>query len=175
MSGFGFGEGRPSMDISESEIRYAMENTKSAASAARFLRVSYETFRKYATMYKDDATGKSLFELHKNQQGKGIKRTMPKNIFTGQYGLNDILDGKHPKYDKHKLKHRLLKSGLFEEKCSRCGFDERRVTDYTVPLMMDWIDGDTTNHRRENLRFLCLNCYYLEVNNPCGGRTKLTI
>ena len=172
MSGFGFGEGRPSMDISESEIRYAMENTKSAAAAARFLRVSYETFRKYATMYKDDATGKTLFELHKNPAGKGLKRVVPKNKMNGQYGLNDILEGKHPKYNRHKLKERLLRSGLYEEKCSRCGFCERRVTDYTVPLLLDWIDGDLTNHKKDNLRFLCHNCYYLEVNNSHGGRTK---
>jgi hypothetical protein len=41
------GEGRPPMNISESEIRYAMENSQSCMGAARFLKVSYEAFRKY--------------------------------------------------------------------------------------------------------------------------------
>ena len=66
------GEGRPPMNISESEIRYAMENTQSCAGAARFLKVSYEAFRKYAKLYTDEASGKTLFELHKNKAGKGI-------------------------------------------------------------------------------------------------------
>jgi len=165
------GEGRPPINISESEIRYAMENTKSCAAAARFLKVSYESFRKYAKLYIDSATGKSLFELHKNESGKGVPRPKTERM-NGYYGLNDILEGKYPNYNRHRLKVRLLRSGLFEEKCDCCGFDERRISDYTVPLLLDWIDGDPTNHRRENLRFLCLNCYYLQVGNPLGGRMK---
>jgi hypothetical protein len=165
------GEGRPAMNLSESEIRYAMANTRSCLSAARFLNVSYESFRKYALLYTDRETGKTLFDLHKNSSGKGIpKSTRPK--LTGAYGLHDILDGKYPKYSAKKLKPRLLRSGEFEEKCACCGFDERRVDDYTVPLILDWIDGDRTNHRRENLQFLCFNCYYLQVGNPLGGRPK---
>ena len=111
------GEGRPPINISESEIRYAMANTKSAAAAARFLNVSYESFRKYAKQYIDSESGKSLFDLHKNASGKGIKKA-PTLRMNGKYGLNDILEGKHPNYNHKKLKDRLLRSGLFEEKCS---------------------------------------------------------
>lgn len=163
------GEGRPPINLSESEIRYAMANTQSAAAAARFLNVSYESFRKYAKKYIDSSSGKSLFDLHKNPSGTGISKapTIRKN---GLYGLNDILEGKYPNYNKNKLKDRLLRSGEFEEQCACCGFDERRITDYTVPLRLDWMDGDKTNHKRENLQFLCLNCYYLQVENPLGGR-----
>ena len=57
------GEGRPAFNITESEIRYAMENSKSCAEAARFLKISYEAFRKYAKLYKDEATGNTLFEF----------------------------------------------------------------------------------------------------------------
>ena len=165
------GDGRPPMNLTETEIRYAMENTRSCAEAARFLKVSYESFRKYASLYIDSASGKSLFELHKNAYGKGIRK-QPKQRLHGHYGLMDILEGKYPNYNRYKLKERLLRSGLFEEKCDCCGFDERRVLDYTVPLLLDWIDGDPTNHRQENLRFLCYNCYYLNVGNLLGGRMK---
>ena len=58
------GEGRPAFNITESEIRYAMEHTNSCAGAARFLKISYEAFRKYAKLYKDKTSGKTLFELH---------------------------------------------------------------------------------------------------------------
>ena len=165
------GEGRPAFNITESQIRYAMENSKSCAEAARFLKISYEAFRKYAKLYKDETTGKTLFELHKNQRGAGIKKgTGPK--MRGKHGLLDILEGKHRDVNHHNLKGRLLRNSIFEEKCCQCGFEERRITDYTVPLLLDWVDGDKTNHKRENLRMLCYNCYYLEVGNPCGGGTK---
>lgn len=156
--------GRPGINLTETEIRYAMENTKSASAAARFLRVSYESFRKYASMYIDEETGKSLFELIKNPTAKGIKKaSTPK--FHGRYGILDILKGKWPEYPAKKLKARILRHGLMEECCDNCGFNERRITDYTVPLILDWKDGDLTNHKRENLRFLCYNCFYLIVGN----------
>jgi hypothetical protein len=165
------GEGRPPMNISESEIRYAMENSQSCMGAARFLKVSYEAFRKYAKMYTDKETGKTLFELHKNVTGKGIKRASKPRL-RGYYGILDVLDGKYPKYPHTRLKQRILKNGLMEEECCSCGYCTRRVSDYTVPLLLDWIDGDRTNHKRENLRLLCYNCYYQEVGNPLGGRMK---
>lgn len=165
------GEGRPPMNISESEIRYAMENSASCMGGARFLKISYEAFKKYSSLYIDEPTGKTLFELHKNQSGTGCPKVKAPRM-RGYYGLLDILEGKYPKYNPHKLKPRLLRNGIFEEKCSSCGFDERRIMDYTVPLWLDWIDGDRTNHHRDNLRFLCHNCYYLEVGNIMGGRIK---
>ena len=168
---FKAGEGRPAINLSESEIKYAMSNTQSCMGAARFLNVSYDTFRKYASLYKDEESGKTLFELHKNRSGKGMKEAIKPKMH-GHYGLLDILDGKYPNYNSNKFKSRLLKSGLFEEKCNCCGFDERRVSDYTVPLLLDYIDGDKTNHRRENIQMLCYNCYYLTVGNPMGGRPK---
>ena len=48
----------------KAEIELAMQNTKSNKEAARFLGVSYNTYKKYAKMYKDDDTQKSLFEKH---------------------------------------------------------------------------------------------------------------
>jgi len=164
------GEGRPAFNITESEIRYAMKNSKSCADASRFLKISYEAFRKYAKLYKDEATSKTLFELHKNQSGVGIKKSSQK--LRGKYGLLDILDGKYPNYNPTNLKRRILRNSIFEEKCNRCNFEERRITDYTVPLLLDWIDGDKTNHKKDNLQVLCYNCYYLEVGNPLGGRMK---
>jgi hypothetical protein len=53
------------------------------------------------------------------------------------------------------LRNRLLALGVFKEECSSCGYDERRITDDTVPLLLDHIDGDETNHCVENLQMLC--------------------
>ena len=157
---FGHDRRTRAINLSETEIRYAMENTKSCADAARFLRVSYETFRKYAKMYKDDESGLNLFELHKNQSGKNTLRPKRQKLY-GHHGLNDILKGKYPNYNFNRLKDRIIRAGIFEERCSECGFCERRAIDYTVPLILDPIDGDRTNHKQENLRLLCYNCGFL--------------
>ena len=58
-----------------------------------------------------------------------------------------------------------------EEKCASCGFEERRITDYRVPLKIDFLDGDTTNHKLDNIQMLCYNCYFLQVGN-LNGRNK---
>ena len=171
MSSYIYGLGRQPMNISETEIRYAMSNTKTCSSAARFLRVSYDTFKKYATLYKDEATGKTLFELHKNTGGKGTKKGNRKSAMAaGKYSIDKILAGKCPELKSiGNLKKRLIKHAIFEEKCDECGFEERRVVDYSVPLLLDWKDGDRTNHLKENLRLLCYNCYYLYIGNINGG------
>ena len=153
----------------QAQIEAAMAATNSNAEAARYLRVSYDTYKKYAKMYvKDDV---SLFEMHKNQSGKGISKL---NKGEGaKYPLQEILEGDHPTYPPSRLKRRILRECIMEEKCSNCGFEEKRITDYTVPLLLDHIDGDTTNHIESNLRLLCYNCYYLMVKNPCGGNGGL--
>jgi hypothetical protein len=69
-----YGLGKAALDIPESDIRYAMENTKSNAEAARFLKVSFTTYKKYARLYVDRDSGKTLYELHKNQFGVGIRK-----------------------------------------------------------------------------------------------------
>ena len=38
--------------------------------------------------------------------------------------LQDILDGKYPNYQTYKLKNRLFKAGLKENKCEICGISE---------------------------------------------------
>ncbi len=168
-----FGKGREPLNLLKSNVLYAMENTKSNAEAARFLRVSYPTYKKYAKLYKDDETGQSLFEIHKNQAGTGIRK--PYNIKKGKYALQDILEGQYPEYPISNLKKRIITNAILEEKCDNCGFCERRISDYTVPLLLEHIDGDRTNHYIDNLRLLCYNCYYLMVGNVTGRNTDIDI
>lgn len=155
--------GRP---ILRREIEEAQQNTRSGAEAARYLGVSYNTYKKYSKLY-------GIFEQHKNPSGKGI----PKSGMAGhKYPLEEILEGKHPTYNVKLLRERLIKSGMFDEKCMLCGFEERRITDYKVPLMLVFKDGDRTNHKLENLMLLCYNCAYLTVGelnriNPMKVRT----
>lgn len=166
-----FGEFNVALNLTESQIRYAMANSKSNRGAARFLHVTLETYRKYAKRYIDFDTQLNLYDLHKNQSGKSIAKGSV--LQDGYYKIEDILEGRRPDYSPKKLKKRLIRNAILEEKCSRCGFEERRILDYSVPLMLDWIDGDNTNHRRDNLQLLCYNCYYLTVNNIAGKKLIL--
>jgi hypothetical protein len=167
-----YGLGNAGYGFSESDIRYAMQNTRSNMQAARFLRVTPRTYKKYAKMYIDSSTGKTLWELHKNIPGKGICKHI-RRIDRMPRSLDAVLDGSQPgPKDLGTFKKRLLLYDILEQKCSVCEFEERRVTDYSMPLVLDWIDGDRTNCKRSNLRFLCYNCHYLMVHGPYGGRTK---
>jgi hypothetical protein len=144
--------------LTKEEIVQAQKKARSAAEASRILGVSYHTYKKYAT----------LFGVHQdliNERGRGIsKGTNEKS----QAKLDDILTGKHPSYPSWSVKNRLIASGRVADRCEKCGFNERRITDHKVPLALDYLDGDTTNHTFENLRLLCLNCYFLTVGNIKG-------
>jgi hypothetical protein len=160
-----YGRGREAFDLPESDIRYAMANTKSNAEAARFLKISFTTYKKYAKMYVDSESGKTLYDLHTNQAGKGIVKDVSRAT-SGIYSIDQILEGKYPNYPTWKLRNRIFALNIMPEECASCGYAERRITDDTVPLLLDHIDGDETNHRIENLQMLCLNCYYQQTGNP---------
>jgi DNA-binding CsgD family transcriptional regulator len=64
------------------------------------------------------------------------------------------------------LRTRLLKAGLKEERCERCGLSEWRGEPLRVTL--HHINGDGYDNRLENLEFLCPNCHSQTPNY--GGR-----
>lgn len=147
---------RPAYNLTEKEVRYAMANSKSNRDAAAFLHMSLPAYKRYAEKYFDVESGKSLYELHKNKSGKAQSKRSPL-LAT----IEDIFEGKYPNYNLVKLQERLIREGYFEEKCAMCGFCERRISDYSVPLLLTWKDGNRRNHSRENLEFVCYNHYHL--------------
>ena len=171
-NGYVLGKGRTPLNLTEAQIRYAMKNSKSNSSAARFLNVSFSTYQKYAKQYVDEESGKTLYELHKNKRGEGVKKAY--NVTKGKYALTDILDGKYPDYGVHFLKKRLINSKLedFPHECHSCGYNEKRITDGSIPLVLDHMDDDWTNHKKENLRFLCYNCYHNLRGNLRGKQPE---
>jgi len=83
--------------------------------------------------------------------------------------LEEILDGKHPYYQTFKLKNRILKEGLFEYKCVSCNNEEWMGN--KIPLQLDHINGDSSDHRKDNLRLLCPNCHS-QTDTWCGKNKK---
>ena len=155
--------GLGSKPLMQSEILEVQKKARSAMEAARLLGVSYNTYKKYARKY-------GIFEDLKNPDGTGIRKGY--NIKRGKYSLDDILKGMFPDYPVWKLKKRLLNNGYMLEKCNSCGFEERRVTDFRVPLVLDFLDGDRKNHKHENLRMLCFNCSFLINGNLTGPKKE---
>lgn len=166
--------GRPPIHLTESQIRYAMENSFGNKSAARFLNIDYRTYKKYAKMYTDAESGKTLFQLHMKVGVKLDRPTKEKHWQGKSFDCNkgykekleDILDGKYPGYNSKKLRKRLLLSGWVPCECAACGWNEPRMTDGNYPLLIDFIDNNWRNTRLDNLRLLCFNCYFNLVRTP---------
>jgi len=134
--------------------------------AARYLHVSYNHYKKYARMYKDDQSGLPLLEVHKNQAGKGIPKYLTSK--GKEPPIIDLIEGRVPAehFNPKKIKQRLVFEALIEERCAHCGFAERRVHDTKVPLILHHKDGNNSNWHLDNLEFLCYNCSFLYATSP---------
>ena len=140
-----------------------MEHTISNGGAAKFLGVTLKTFKKYASQYFEP-DGQNLYEKHKNPTGLGVKWSV--TYSKGEkYTVQDILDGKAPRYPLNKLKPKLFQQCLKAEECEECGFNERRVSDYSTPLLLHQKDMNKTNFELDNLQVLCYNCYFLYIGS----------
>ena len=151
--------------LTRNDILRAMKMTKSNLAASRYLNITLGTYKKYSKMYFDKESEKSLYELHKNQTGKGVLK------FRGggakDADLDKLLSGELfvPNYPVEKFKTRLIQNSILADECNKCGFHEVRVFDYKVPVILNFIDSNKKNWRKENLELLCYNCYYLHIGD----------
>lgn len=157
--------GRPVKILTKEDILRAQKVTRSNMSAARYLHVSYNHYKKYAKMYKNDE-GVTLLEAHMNQSGEGIPKYNAGN--EKDIPLNDLLEGRVPieHFDPRKVRARIVSEAKMVEVCNKCNFSERRVTDLKVPVILTFKDGNKKNWRLENLEFLCYNCSFLYAKSP---------
>jgi len=158
--------------LTKEEIVAAMSKTKSVRSAARYLNCSYQHLKKWMKLY-DGANGKSLFEEHKNQSGKGIPKFLSNSPFgRKEPAILDIINGvtDPSNFNPQKIKYRLIEGGYLKEECNNCGFHERRVLDYKMPLILHFKNGNKQSYRLDNLEMLCYNCYFLSVGDLFTGK-----
>ena len=135
--------------LTKKMIEDAQSQTKSNMAAARWLSISYLTYRKYARIY-------GLFERHLNPAGVGIKKGYGKWLKP----LDEILDGsKKYRMRPNYIKKRLIKDKWVEEECNSCGYNEIVFGKDKVALRLDYEDGDVTNNNLINIRLLCPNCF----------------
>lgn len=118
------------------EIEFAIHSGKTMGGAAKVLNVDWRTFKKQADKY-------GLYE----KQHSGNKK----------FELSDILNGKHQQYPTSKITPRLVKEGYKKYKCECCGISDWNSK--RIGLELNHIDGNSGNHRLENLEILCPNCH----------------
>jgi len=152
--------------LSKEDILRAMNVTMSNKAAARYLHVSYIHYKKWAKIY--DATEEgypNLFEQHKNQAGKGIPKFLRAD--GPEPALIDIIEGRvdASSFNPDKLKYRLITEGYLAEECAVCKFHERRVSDYKIPLLLNFKDNNKKNWNKDNIELLCYNHYFLQVGD----------
>lgn len=162
--------GRPRKFLSKEQCLAAMSKTRSNRAAARYLHVSFNHYKKYAKLYKDEETGETLWELHKNESGKGIPKFLSGK--GKEPPILDILEGRVSihHFTPKRIKQRIIQEALLEENCHRCGFEERRVADFRVPLVLQHKNGNKEDFRLDNLEFLCYNCSFLYAISPISDK-----
>lgn len=152
--------------LTKEQILLAMKHTMSNKAAAKWLKVSYIHYKTWAKRYHEFEGGKSLFEVHKNQAGKGIpKHNAGYGYDKHTWDVKDILDGKYSArhFKLEEIKIKLIEQGYLKEECGVCGHHERRLSDYKMPLILNFKDNNSNNFSQENIRFLCYNCFFLNV------------
>jgi len=130
-------------DLTKEKVTNVCNDALSMAQAANELGVHINTLRRIAKRF-------GCYNPNRGLKG-GKKPTNPK------IELKEILEGKHPTFQTYKLKIRLIKEGIFKNECSICNTSEWMGKPLMIEL--DHIDGNSRNHKLENLRMLCPNCH----------------
>jgi|TARA_R110000868_G_C10949520_1_gene767708 hypothetical protein len=152
------------------QILMAMRHTKSNKSAARYLNCSYIHYKGWAKRYNEFEGGRTLWDVHLNQAGKGIPKYGSGNDavqIRKKFNVLDVVEGRisHHHFKPDFIKAKMIEDGLLKEECAVCGFHERRVNDYKVPLILNFKNNNSNHYNLGNIRFLCYNCFFLNVGD----------
>ena len=124
------------------------ETEGSMAKAAAVLGLHFNTFKTYALKYGCYIP---------NQSGKGLKKDIKKRIQNiEEYST------------RASVRKTILKENLIEYKCDICQIDT--WNNKKLSLHLDHINGKNSDHRLENLRWLCPNCH--SQTTTYTGRNK---
>lgn len=122
-----------------------VNNSSTMSEACAKIGIHFNTFKRKAT---------KLNCYKPNPGGKGNKKDWMSNR---GICLNEILEGKHPQYQTFKLKNRLYSEGIKTNQCEICNINS--WNNMSIQCELDHINGNSSDHRLENLRILCPNCH----------------
>ena len=150
--------------LTKEQIQLAMRMTRSNKAAARYLNVSYIHYKMWAKRYNEFEGGRNLFEIHKNQAGKGIPKFLT-SARQSSWNVLDVVEGRiaATHFRPEEIKKKMLEEGYIKEECAICGFHDRRLTDYKIPLILNFKDNNPNHYNLGNIRFLCYNCYFINI------------
>lgn len=135
-------------EIPKEEFIRICEEELTMAKAAGKLNVHFNSFKKYALIYGC---------YKPNHGAKGTKKNIGKRICSiEQYAT------------RASVKKRILEENLLEYKCDICGIF--KWNSKPISLHLDHINGINSDHKLENLRFLCPNCH--SQTNTYTGKNK---
>lgn len=148
---------------SEQQLRDAVKNNFSIRQVLKTLGLK-EAGGNYATI-KNKIKEFNIDNSHFTGRGhlKGKTHNWKKSI-----PLEKILV-EYSNYQSHKLKLRLIKEKIMENKCLKCKTSTWEGE--TLSLHLDHINGTKTDNRIENLQLLCPNCHSL-TSTYCGKNKK---
>ena len=112
-----------------------------------------EAYEKYETLHMASAElGMTIVSLWRRAKKIGLawKDKNYRSVQPTKIPTNEILEGKHPYYQTLKLKKRLIKEGIKENKCDIC-----EITEWNgkpISMQLDHIDGNSHNHARDPTR-----------------------
>jgi 5-methylcytosine-specific restriction endonuclease McrA len=127
-----------------------------------------EAYEKYQTLHMASAElGMTIVSLWRRAKKIGLawKDKKYRSVTTKKLPTNEILEGNHPYYQTLKLKKRLVKEGIKENRCEICDITE--WNNKPISMQLDHIDGNSHNHKLENLRMTCPNCHS-QTDTYCG-------
>lgn len=153
-------------NITKEQLLIALNATKSTLAASRYMGVTYNTIRKWMRFY-DSTTHSNLLEEYA-YRGGGKGTGSPKFMsLRNEPKLIDIIEGRvtHNAYTAKRLKYRIVEEGYLPEECAQCGYCERRITDYKIPLLLRFKDKNKKNWRLDNLELNCYNCFFLHFGD----------
>jgi len=106
------------------------------------------------------STGKKVKEriIKDNIDNSHFKGRQAKSNGFPKYDLKNILVKNSAYTNITRLKIRIINKGLLEYKCAKCG-NRGEWNGEPITLQLDHKNGNNTDHRLENIRFLCPNCH----------------
>lgn len=137
----------------KNDLILAVKNSKSIAGVCRELNIkpaggNYKTLKNKFNEHNIDIS---------HFTGKGWNQGDNFRVFGKRKILSEILIKDSTYTNTSRLKDKLIKEGLKENKCEICGINEWVGKKITCEL--DHINGINNDNRIENLRILCPNCH----------------
>lgn len=108
---------------------------------------NYKTIQKYIKLYELDTT---------HFLGQGWRKDLKHTEKIARIPLEDLLK-ENTNFKSDSLKRRLVKEGIKEWKCEKCGITHWMGEEITLEL--HHINGNHFDNRLENLQILCPNCH----------------